>query len=150
GGHEHIVMESVARGTAIVKSGSDARNLGRIDIFYSPAERKVHSIDWDLIPVTDKVKDDEQVKTLVSQFESQLSTRLAEEVGQTAVELDATQPSNQSKETNLGDYIADVYRKYAGADVSLFNGGSIRSNMTYPPGKLTRRDALSILPFENP
>ena len=30
------------------------------------------------------------------------------------------------------------------------NSGSIRSNTTYGPGALTKRDVLSILPFENP
>jgi 5'-nucleotidase len=34
--------------------------------------------------------------------------------------------------------------------VALLNGGSIRSNTTYGPGALTKRDVLSILPFENP
>jgi 5'-nucleotidase len=149
GGHEHVVMEAVANGTPIVKSGSDARNIGRIDIAYSPTEHKIYSVDIDMIPVTDKIKDDEQVKALIDQYENQLSTRLSEEVAQTGVELDATQVANQTRETNIADYIADAYRKYTGADVTIFNGGSVRSNTVYAPGKLTRRDALSILPFEN-
>ncbi|HEY9789848.1 MAG TPA: bifunctional UDP-sugar hydrolase/5'-nucleotidase [Candidatus Obscuribacterales bacterium] len=150
GGHEHVVMEAVAHGTPIIKSGSDVRNLGRIDISYSPSEQKIYSLDIDMIPVTDKIKDDEDVKAVINQYESQLGMRLLEQVGQTTVELDATQVDNQTKETNLADYIADAYRKYARADVSIFNGGSVRSNTVYPPGKLTRRDVLSILPFENP
>src|SRR5262249_36176095 len=32
GGHEHEVLQAVAGGALIVKAGSDARNLGRIDL----------------------------------------------------------------------------------------------------------------------
>jgi 5'-nucleotidase len=32
----------------------------------------------------------------------------------------------------------------------LVNGGSIRADLTYEPGVLTKRDVLSILPFNNP
>jgi 5'-nucleotidase len=150
GGHEHYVMQSVAAGALIVKSGSDARNLGRVDINFSPAANQVTSLDWDLIPITDKIADDAGVDTIVAGFEKQLSARLDDQVGETHVELDATQANNQSKETNLGDLIADAYRAQMGTDVVVFNGGSIRSNTVYGPGKLTRRDILSMLPFENP
>jgi 5'-nucleotidase len=71
-------------------------------------------------------------------------------VGETTVALDARQESCRSRETNLGDWLADIYRSSTGADAALVNGGSIRSNTTYGPGPLTKRDILSILPFENP
>jgi 5'-nucleotidase len=35
------------------------------------------------------------------------------------------------------------------ADVGLMNGGSIRADDIIPPGPLTKRDVLSILPFKN-
>ena len=34
--------------------------------------------------------------------------------------------------------------------VTLVNGGSIRGNAAYGPGPLTKRDILTLLPFENP
>ena len=36
------------------------------------------------------------------------------------------------------------------SDVALVNGGSVRADLTYNPGTLTKRDVLSILPFNNP
>jgi len=36
------------------------------------------------------------------------------------------------------------------AEIGFVNGGSIRADMTYEPGPLTKRDVLSILPFNNP
>jgi 5'-nucleotidase len=64
--------------------------------------------------------------------------------------LDARGEMNRSQETNLGSYIADAYRKAVGADVALFNGGSIRAGKIFSPGQLTKRDVMAILPYENP
>jgi 2',3'-cyclic-nucleotide 2'-phosphodiesterase (5'-nucleotidase family) len=52
-------------------------------------------------------------------------------------------------ESNLGDFLADVYKQALGADFGLVNSGGIRSDATYGPGDLTKKDILSILPFEN-
>ena len=64
--------------------------------------------------------------------------------------LDARSASNRTQETNVGNFVADVLRQATNADVALVNGGSIRADLTYNPGVLTKRDVLSILPFNNP
>lgn len=148
GGHEHTVLQSLAGRTPILKMGSDARNLGRIDLFISTAG-KLESIDWELIPVTDKIADAPDVARIVGEYDKQLSVELEKQVGSTLVQLDARQNMNRTRETNLGSYIADAYRRWAKSDVALVNGGSIRSNTIYNSGALTKRDLLSILPFGN-
>ena len=52
-------------------------------------------------------------------------------------------------ESNLGNFLADVYKQAVGADSALLNSDGIRSDATYGPGDLTKKDILSILPFEN-
>ncbi len=49
----------------------------------------------------------------------------------------------------MADFIADVFRTEMGADVALVNGGSIRADTIMPPEVLTKRDVLSILPFNS-
>lgn len=150
GGHEHTLLQSLAGRTPIFKMGSDARNLGRIDLTISIDSGKLQSMDWEVIPVTDRIADDPATAEVVAQFDRKLAGELDRQIGKTDVVLDARQETNRSQETNLGSFIADLYRNETGADVALINGGSIRSNTTYGPGMLTRRDILSILPFENP
>ncbi|HYG08784.1 MAG TPA: bifunctional UDP-sugar hydrolase/5'-nucleotidase [Pyrinomonadaceae bacterium] len=150
GGHEHTVLQSLSGRTPIFKMGSDARNLGRIDLNIYRRGGALESIDWEIIPVTDAIADEPQAAAIIGEYEKRLSAELDLPVGRTTVELDARQETNRSRETNLGSFIADAYRKYTGADVAILNGGSIRSNTTYGPGALTKRDVLSILPFENP
>jgi 5'-nucleotidase len=70
-------------------------------------------------------------------------------VGRTSVELDARLAANRTRETNIGDFIADAFRNVTGADVALINGGSIRADSLISPGQLTTREILQILPFKN-
>ena len=150
GGHEHSVITSLSSRTPIFKMGSDARNLGRIDLLVSRRTGELEGIDWEIVPVTDETKEDAAAAAVVAEFEQKLSAELDLSVGTTSVALDARQQANRTAETNLGSFIADAYRKQTGAQLALLNGGSIRSNTTYGPGALTKRDVLSILPFENP
>jgi len=150
GGHEHALMQALAGRTPIFKMGSDARNLGRIELSVSAKTGKMESVDWEVLPVTQEVAEDARTAEVVKQYENQLASELGVEVGKADVALDARQSTNRSQETNLGSFIADLFRKETSADATLINGGAIRSNATYGPGKLTRKDVLSILPFENP
>jgi 5'-nucleotidase len=149
GGHEHSVLQSLVGRTPIFKMGSDARNLGRVDLKFAP-DGRLESMDWEVIPVTSSLPEDPQTAAVVAEYEKKLAGELDQPVGRTDVLLDARQETSRSRETNLGSFIADAYRKAVGADVALVNSGSIRSNTTYGPGTLSKRDILSILPFENP
>jgi 5'-nucleotidase len=150
GGHDHALMQSMAGHAPIFKAGSDARLIARIDLIVDPRTRRLKNIDWQMLPVTADVPEDPQVAQVVAGYEGQLTVLLDKPVGETTVMLDARQETSRSCETNLGDWLADIYRSSTGADAALVNGGSIRSNTTYGPGQLSKRDILSILPFENP
>jgi 2',3'-cyclic-nucleotide 2'-phosphodiesterase (5'-nucleotidase family) len=50
----------------------------------------------------------------------------------------------------LGSFVADIIRSETGADVVLYNGGTLRSDSTYGPGELTLKHLVSILPFPDP
>ena len=150
GGHDHAVMQSLVGSTPIFKAGSDARVLVRVDMTFDRASRQLQSIDWELLPVTSALAEDAEVAHLVSGFEEKLAALLDQTVGETLVELDARQENSRSRETNFGSWLADVYRASTQADIALINGGSIRTNSVYGPGKLSKRDIMSILPFENP
>ena len=150
GGHEHTFLQSAAGGTPILKMGSDARTLGRVDLYVDADSHLLQNMDWQTIPVTDALPEDPAVAEVVKGYESKIDSALGNVIGQTTVVLDARQETNRRQETNLGDFIADAYRQNLSADVALMNSGGIRSNTTYAVGPLSRRDILSILPFSNP
>jgi 5'-nucleotidase len=148
GGHEHTLLESASGGAPIFKMTADARELGQIDLNISKSTGAVESIDWKVIPVTDKTKDDPQFAALNRKYGALLK-ELSALVGRTAVDLDARSAVNRTQETNIGDFTADSFRAATGAEVGLMNGGSIRADEIIRAGPLTKRDVLSILPFKN-
>lgn len=148
GGHEHTLLESSSAGTPIFKMTADAREMSRIDLNINAQTGKVESIDWEVIPVTDKIADDPAFAAMTTKYGAKLQ-ELAARVGSTSVSLDARSAANRTLETNIADYVADAFRQAAGADVALVNGGSIRADAIITPGEMTLRDVLSVLPFNN-
>jgi len=148
GGHEHTLLESMSGHAPIFKMTSDARELGRIDLNISKSTGKVESIDWQVIPVTDQVKDDPAFASINQKYGPLLKT-LEQPIGHTNVELDVKSANVRTRETNMADFIADAFRQATGADVAFENGGSIRADAIINPGVLTKRDVLSMLPFNN-
>lgn len=149
GGHEHTLLQSSAGGTPIFKMTADAREVGRFDLHIDKKTGKLASMDWEIIPVTDEIADAPEFAPVAAKYKDLLD-KLAVKVGATSVELDALSLSVRTKETNIGNFIADAYRNAVGADIGFVNGGSIRADLTYNPGVLTMRDVLSMLPFNNP
>jgi 5'-nucleotidase len=148
GGHEHTLLQSASGGAPIFKMTADARELGRIDLNISKETGRVESIDWSVIPVTDQIKEAPEFAAITNKYR-RLMPELARMVGRTSVTLDARSAEGRNRETNVGNFITDSFRKAMRADVALINGGSIRADTLIRPGILTMRDVLSILPFKN-
>jgi len=89
---------------------SDARELGRIDLNISKSTGKLDSIDWQVIPVTDQVKDDVAFAPINQKYSALLKT-LEQPVGRTVVELDVKSADVRMQETNMSDFVADAFRQ---------------------------------------
>jgi 5'-nucleotidase len=148
GGHEHSLLQSSSGGVPIFKMTADAREMGRIDLNIDPKTGEVASIDWQIIPVNASVPEDADFAVVTKKYEGLLK-ELAARVGETEEPLDVRSAVNRTEETNIADYVADAFRKAAGADVALVNGGSLRADTVISKGEISLRDVLSILPFNN-
>ena len=148
GGHEHTLLESAAGGKPIFKMTADARELGRIDLNISRSSGELESIDWQVIPVTSQTIEDPSFGALYRKYAGLLQD-LAQVIGRSTVTLDARSAENRIKETNVGNFITDAFRKAMRADAALMNGGSVRADSLINAGRLTKRDLLSIIPFKN-
>ncbi|HEU4766128.1 MAG TPA: 5'-nucleotidase C-terminal domain-containing protein [Pyrinomonadaceae bacterium] len=148
GGHEHTLLESHAGRAPIFKMTADARELGQIDLNISQATGELESIDWKVIPVDSKITEAPEFAAIYRKY-ANLLAELGKPVGRSSVVLDARSAENRTRETNVGNLVADSFRKALVADVGLMNGGSIRADELIPAGRITVRDVLSILPFKN-
>ncbi|KAL8955059.1 MAG: hypothetical protein Q9183_006807 [Haloplaca sp. 2 TL-2023] len=67
--------------------------------------------------------------------------------------LDGRSSTIRSRETNLGNLIADAVRAFYGADIAFVNSGGIRCDKIINPTDntaLTIKDMIDVLPFNNP
>jgi 5'-nucleotidase len=148
GGHEHTLLESHAGRAPIFKMTSDARELGHIDLNISQTTGEVESIDWKVIQVDSKTKEAPEFAAVYRKY-ANLLAELSQPVGRSSVPLDARSAENRTRETNVGNLVADSFRKALVADIGFMNGGSIRADALIPAGRIAIRDLLSILPFKN-
>jgi 5'-nucleotidase / UDP-sugar diphosphatase len=146
GGHEHEPLVAEEGKTLITKAGSDARYLVQVDVWLTREGRLVER-SWRFREVSRRIEPDPAVEALVRDYARRLDRELDAVVGKSTVPLEARSATLRTEETNLGDFVADALRERLGTDVAVINGGAIRTNRTVPPGPLTRRDVLSLLPF---
>ena len=141
-------------GTLILKAGTDAQYLAVADVELLKTERRGrvrYSIrpQWRLIS-TAGVEPDPDIALIVQKFEADLDAELNVVIGTTETELDSQRSNVRTRETSMGNLIADAIRDGVGADVGFANGGGIRGDRIYDAGtELTRKDILTELPFGN-
>jgi 5'-nucleotidase/UDP-sugar diphosphatase len=83
-------------------------------------------------------------------FRGPLDQLRATPVGETRVALNGARADVRSKETNLGNLIADsmlAKTAPAGAQLAIMNGGGIRTGI--PEGRITLGQVLEVMPFGN-
>jgi 5'-nucleotidase len=149
GGHEHDPLNATVGKTLILKTGSEAVALGRIDLAVTVGRARKVAAKWALLPVTDEIPDAPEVAALVKGYEQRMAAQLNVAAGETRVPLDSRNDLVRVAEAPLGNLIADILREAMQADAALVNGGGIRGNSVMPAGPLTRGDVLKILPFAN-
>lgn len=147
GGHTHTKVERPVRvgGTLILQAFERGTLLGRLDL--AVEDGKVTGSAYRLIPVTAAAGEDAAVAAIVERYRQRLDERLGEVVGSAAAAFDGTHDLLRSRETPLGNLVADAVRAAAGADVALVNGGAIRAGT--PAGAVTLGALYDILPFDS-
>lgn len=154
GGHDHDPISIYEGGTLIAKAGYDAHYLLQVDLKVDRVMKKDEEIvtvlpTWRFIS-TAGVEPDADMQAIVDSYNKELDKDLLVPVGTTTVELDSQRNTVRTKESNIGNLIADAARETLGADVAIANGGGIRGDRTYDAGTvLTRKDILTELPFGN-
>ena len=153
-GDDHLLQVYYDGRIALVESREQADYVTAVDLTMDTVEsrgreRFVWTPSFRTID-TATVEPDAEMAAKVQSYLDQLSAELDIEIGSTETELDSRRASVRSRETAIGNMIADAMREAVDADVAITNGGGIRADRIYDPGTtLTRRDIQSELPFGN-
>jgi 5'-nucleotidase/UDP-sugar diphosphatase len=108
----------------------------------------------------DAVAPDPRVEALVTDpVEAAMAALASTIIGRTGVPLDGLRSSVRTKESNLGNLVADALLFQANAlaeqfgartpHVALQNGGGLRNDTMIPVGNITELTTFDILPFPN-
>lgn len=146
GGHSHTKVEQpVTEGkTVIVQAWEHAKALGVLDITFEGG--KIIKVEGHLEEVRPEAgKEDRIVQPIVEKYGQKIDAALNETLGYAALDLDGE--NIRIRETNMGDFVADIVRHASSADMALINGGGIRTGIK--KGGIRLKDIYSVLPFDN-
>jgi len=146
GGHSHTKIEKPVKvgNTIIVQAWEHAKALGVLDL--TVEDGKIVGFEGHLEEIRPKNdKEDKAASAIVQKYNEKVNAVLNERVGEAEMDLDGE--NVRRRETNLGDLIADIMRHASGVDVTIINGGEIRTSIKR--GEIRVKDIYSVLPFDN-
>ena len=146
GGHSHTkAVEHITVGdTIIVQAWEHGLVLGVLDLTVQSG-RIIGAASRleEIVPA--KIKKDEKVAGIVEKWAAKVSDSMGRVISEAAVDLDGE--NVRVRETNLGNFIADIIREESGADAAIINGGGLRTSIR--KGPVTVGNIYSVLPFNN-
>ncbi len=154
-GDDHSYATAYDGVTAYVETSIDGQFLTPIDLTVEVEvdDEGKRNISW--VPAfrfidTASVTPDPESVAMADALRATMDQTLDVEIGTVDAPLDSRRNVVRGEEATMGNLIADAMRDATGADIAIMNGGGIRGDTTYEPGrKLTRRDILTELPFGN-
>lgn len=146
GGHSHTRVEHPVKiGTSYVaQAWEHGKTLGIIDVTVDAG--KIVACNGRLEDIhPNSSRGDAEVASLVRVYDDQVQATLGRVIGQAGIDLN--QEGIRQRETNLGNFVADIVRQSAGADAAIINSGSIRTGIR--KGPITMKQIYAALPFNN-
>jgi len=146
GGHSQtrVAKPAVVNGTIIVQAWEHGKALGVLDLTVEGG--RITHFEGRLEDIQPKKgEEDPAVVAIVAKYREKLDSVLKERVGETGVDLDGE--NVRTRETNLGNLVADIMREASGADGAIINGGGIRTSIR--KGEIRVGNIYSALPFNN-
>lgn len=148
-GHSHydvnweVLKDKNGKDVPICDAGTKLKEFGKLVI------HKNGTIDTEFI--TTYEENDESVANYVEEMKSVTDEIANRVVAQSDIDLKITDENGvrlvRSRETPIGNLVADAFRVVAEADIGFTNGGGVRSNILH--GDVTFGDVFQVLPFGN-
>ena len=147
-GHSHstVPMELVKnkdrKDVVLTQTGTQFKSIGKLTI---DANGKIST---ELVTEVDEK--DEEILAAIEKERAAFQDKVSAHIAHSDFELMVNEGEIQlvrNNETNLGDLIADAFRKATGAEIAIVNSGGIRENI--PAGDITYGDILTAIPYIN-
>lgn len=167
GGHDHDYYLHSINGIPILNSGSNFKQLTLLQVKIqdskeiSANEKNISDLSKTIVGaracftfkrfnITSDIQPDEEMEQIVHEASAEMEKLKTKTLGETGSVWDCLAETVRTKESAVGNFVTDLMRETYQCDVALLQGGTIRSNDTYGPGKLTMGDIMQIFPFVDP
>ena len=97
--------------------------------------------------VTSEFEPESSLQEIIDGYWEELSKKMDRPAGYTGVDLDARFDQIRTRETNISNFVADVFRWTYKADVSILNSGSLRTDDIIPKGVFKWKDVDTLFPI---
>ncbi|HEV8243862.1 MAG TPA: 5'-nucleotidase C-terminal domain-containing protein [Nitrospirales bacterium] len=138
-------VELVGTGAVFVKTHRQGRTLGRLDLLFH--EKTIMIAEARNLPVTPTVPSNTDMAKLVQDYARKLDEQTSQVIGEAAHRLAGENEEVRTRETTLGNLLADLARRHAGTEIALVNAGMVRSSI--PAGPVTLKRVMEVLPFDS-
>jgi 2',3'-cyclic-nucleotide 2'-phosphodiesterase (5'-nucleotidase family) len=144
GGHSHtrLTKPKLVNSVIIVQAGRYCENLGELEV--TVENDKVVSYNGKLVPLW---ANESRPTTRLSAMVDSIQAMIDKDFSEVIAELKEDWVRNSRGESNIGNWLADVQRDAAHAQVAFMNEGGIRTDVS--AGPLTKRELFQVLPFRN-
>lgn len=155
-GHSHTLpkapqlIEEGNSTTLVVQAGEYGKFLDKLDVTFDTAGKVIPSLSTGTLVEIKAQEEDTALKKKLEDYAKPIKDTMSEVISQSSVELDGVRDNVRTKETNLGNLVADAMLEKAaawGATLAITNGGGIRASID--KGPITRGEVLTVMPFGN-
>ncbi|KAI1874325.1 uncharacterized protein JN550_002904 [Neoarthrinium moseri] len=150
GGHDHYYNHSFIKGTHVLRSGTDFKQLSYIEARRAGNGSRKWDIDIIRRDVTSAIPQHDETVKLVEKLTASLKSTLQKPIGYTAAPLDARFRTVRLKESNIANWVCDIMRHHYSGECCIMASGTIRGDQIYPPGPILLKDIMNCFPFEDP
>lgn len=140
-GHDHGGMRQMFRveDRVGVRLRSNGLELGRLDLKYDKAAKRLIKAEWKIIPITTKdFSPHAETQALVEKWERKVAAVVDVPVGESPVARNGDW---------IREWIERVMKDKTGAEIAIMNRGGVRD--TFPQGQLLARNFWNVMPFDN-
>ena len=143
-----MFQPDVQNGTIIVQAYEWGKYVGKVDLEIE--DGKVRLANYQLIPVNlkdskEKIPADPKIEAMLKPYKEKGDKVVMIPIGNADAEFIGKRDVVRAQETNLGNLVAEAYRKKFNADLAVVNSGGIRDSIY--PGKVSVETVLMVLPF---
>lgn len=147
-GHDHHIIEEMfindkeENPVLLTSSGTNFQYVGKLTIDVNGGIRSALVSTGEVLP-------DSETEAIVNSIKEEVESLGNFVIGSSDVDLTIYDENEKrivrKQETNIGDFCADAFRAFTGADIALVNGGGIRKDIK--KGEILFNDLYNVMPF---